>query len=300
MPRSSSPDLRSGARFNGRTWPGRRAARRDRARLRDPSAGSRARRDLGDCDRPVGGAVGRGWAGRGVLRAFRPYWPSAVAILVLAGGYLLLTAARGKNPLGLYASATSSPYSAERIGSGSSTTCRALDRRRAHSGGGARADGRGRGPPPDRRADRRAARDRRLLRRLARGRGGNLGVVARRRHPRALCHVRRPLRAARVRGLPRARRSEPQVGALRCGARCLTPLVLPFSTLLPLGVLGKAPSLDSLFWLWQQSAGVVRPIFALLAVVAIGVLLLAHPSNSGRGVCRLRRSRVRYSTPLPG
>ena len=57
-------------------------------------------------------SVGR-W--RGSLRAFRPYWPSAVAIAVLAGGYLLITVGRGKNALGFYEGATNSPYSAERL-----------------------------------------------------------------------------------------------------------------------------------------------------------------------------------------
>ena len=68
-------------------------------------------------------------------------------------------------------------------------------------------------------------------------------------------------------------------------AACLLPIALPFSTLFRFGVLSKAPSLDSLLWLSGRSIDLVRPLFAVFAVVAVAVLLFVPRRRLWAAAC---------------
>ena len=215
---------------------------------------------------------------RGVFGAFKPYWPSAVAILVLGGAYLLLTTARGKNPLGFYSAATGASYSAGRMAEWFGyhlaelsiavglvpavalvvMLAVAVRRRTDAQTAGLLAV---------------AASSVLWLAALAGiWASWNADGIRERYDMYAVPFVLLVFAVFLERATPRRRWI-----VVAAGVVCLVPLVLPFSTLLPLGVLGKATSLDSLFWLWQQSSGLVRPIFAVVAVLGICVLLFRTP-----------------------
>jgi hypothetical protein len=217
-------------------------------------------------------SVGR-W--RGVLRAFRAYWPSAAAIAALAGGYLLITIGRGKSLLGFYEGATSSPYSAERLGQWIVYHLAELSIAVGLIPAAAlivmlASAGRHRTAAP-------------IAALLAVTTASVVWLVAlsgtwaswyadgiRERYEiYAVPLVLMTFAVFLERNV--TRRVWVLVAAV---AACLLPIALPFSTLFRFGVLSKAPSLDSLFWLSARSADLVRPLFAVFAAVAVAVLLL--------------------------
>ena len=228
--------------------------------------------------------VGR-W--RGALRAFRAYWPSAVAIAVLAGGYLLVTVGRGKNLLGFYEGATNSPYSAERLAQWIAYHLAELSIAVGLIPAAAlivmlASAGRHRAAAP-------------VAALLAITAASVFWLVAlsgtwaswyadgiRERYEiYAVPLVLMTFAVFLERNV--TRRVWVLVAAV---AACLLPIALPFSTLLPLGVLSKATSLDSLFWLWQRSSmGLVRPLFAVFAVLAFAILLLVPRRRPWAAAC---------------
>ena len=228
-------------------------------------------------------SVGR-W--RGSLRAFRPYWPSAVAIAVLAGGYLLITVGRGKNLLGFYEGATSSPYSAERLGQWIVYHLAELSIAVGLIPAAAlivmlASAGRHRTAAP-------------IAALLAVTTASVVWLVAlsgtwaswyadgiRERYEiYAVPLVLMTFAVFLERNV--TRRVWVLVAAV---AACLLPIALPFSTLFRFGVLSKAPSLDSLFWLSGRSTDLVRPLFALFAVVAVAVLLFVPRRRLWAAAC---------------
>ena len=211
---------------------------------------------------------------RRVLRAFRPYWPSAVAVAVLAGGFLILTTGRGKNPLGFYEGATNSVYSVGRLGQWfvyhlaelsiavglipAATLVVMLASAARH----------------------RAVAPVAALLALTAASVVWLAALSgtwaswnadgiRERY--AIYAVPLVLLTFAV-FLERNATRRVWVLVAAVGA-CLLPVALPFSTLLKFGVLGKAPSLDSLLWLSGRSTDLMRPLFAVFALLAIAAVV---------------------------
>lgn len=214
--------------------------------------------------------------GRAVLRAFRPYWPSAAVALVVAAAYLLATLARGRHPLGFYQGALNSPYSAGSLALWFAYHLAELSIAVGLVPAAALLL-----------ALRAAAR-----RRLDPGQAGLVAVTAasvawlaavagtwaswhgdgiRERY--AFYAVPLVLLTFVV-FLERAAPSRRV--ALAAGlVACVAPVALPLPRLLGYGVLSKAPSLDGLRWLTDRSSlDAARPVLAAFAVAAVAVLVL--------------------------
>ncbi len=196
-------------------------SRLDCARVRHSGARSRAHSDLGDCDRTLGCAVDR--VGGTVARVAA----RVSALLAVGGGNC---GARGRLPAhhrrpreeparllrgrDQLAVLRRAPWSMDRLPPGG-----ALDRGRVDSRRSVDRDARERRATQNSRADRGASGRHDGVGRLARRALGDVGVVVRRRHPRALRDLRRSARTDDVRGLPGAQRHAACLGARRRGRR---------------------------------------------------------------------------------
>jgi hypothetical protein len=222
--------------------------------------------------------------GRATLRAFRPYWPSAVAIAVLAGGYLLVTVARGKSVLGYYEGVTRSTYA---IGPLARWFVYHLAEFSIAVGlipaaalllllGGAL---RRRVTPAVAAILALAVSSVVWLSALAgTWASWNADGIRERYDMYAVPLVLIAFAVFLERAAPR-RRFVLAAGALAC----LAPLALPIHHLLTFGVESKAPSLDVFDWLNRHSGDLVRPVFAAFAVAAVALLLLGR--RLGTGAC---------------
>jgi len=215
---------------------------------------------------------------RAALRSFRPYWPSAVALVVAAGAFLLATAARGKSALGFYDPVASAPYSIGRLAVWFVYHLAELSIATGLLPAAAlllllgRAYRRGVEPAVAALLAVTAASV--LWLAAAAGTWASWhGDGIRERYDFYAVPLVLLVFGVFLQGAVFRRRWAFIAGLLAC----LAPLALPLPRLLSYGVLAKAPSLDGLRWLADQSGELVRPVSAVFAVVAFGVLLLRRP-----------------------
>ena len=221
---------------------------------------------------------------RSAVGALRPYWPSALLLSVLACGYLALTAARGKSALGFYDPVTSAPYSIGKLAlwfvyhlgelsiAAGFVPAAAFLLLLGH-------------------AFRRPA-DPAVAALLAVTLAAVVWFVAaaatwaswhgdgiRERYdfyavPLLLLAFAVFLERGAVSGR----------AALAAGVvACVLPIALPVPRLLTYGILAKAPSLDGLRWLADQSSDLVRPAVVVFALLAFVVVLLRLPPGVAFG-----------------
>jgi len=221
---------------------------------------------------------------RAAIRSFRPYWPSAATMALAAGAFLLATVARGKSALGFYDPVASAPYSIGRLAVWFVYHLAELSIATGLLPAAAlllllgRAYRRGVEPAVAALLAVTAASV--LWLAAAAGTWASWhGDGIRERYdfyavPLVLLVFGVFLQAGVF------RRRWAFIAGL---VTCLAPLALPLPRLLTYGVLAKAPSLDGLRWLADQSFDLVRPVSAVFGVAAFGVLLLRRPGMIALG-----------------